>query len=111
MARRPIGERAMTGAERQRRLRESRRKAVQENSSTDTPPAAVNGTKRRAGMKVVLRIRTYPDYRGHVPVADVWLIERGDKGDDHCLMHGQCSPQRAERLAEALGVAVERERR
>src|SRR5262249_45451981 len=46
--------------------------------------------------------RTYPAAGAVVPLADVWLIQRAGGGAEHCLMHGQISPPRAEELAALL---------
>ena len=52
---------------------------------------------------IFLRIRSWPNGR-----ADVWLVEK-DGQASAAYLHGECLIETAERLAEKLGVKVERE--
>jgi len=54
--------------------------------------------------KYLLRLRTYPE-GGHT---DVWLLRR-DGAAQSCLLYGSLYPPTAEKLAESLGLPVERE--
>ena len=57
-------------------------------------------------MKLILRIRELADQ----PKRQVWLIKR-DGAADSCLLHGELFPDVADKLAETLGITVEREER
>lgn len=56
-------------------------------------------------MKLILRIRSYTEGK-----CDVWLIEKRG-GVEGSIMHGAMFADKAEALAEKLGLPVEREQR